>query len=47
VSQMLTLFTTPVVYVYMDRLRLFLRGGADEALPDTSAPGAPPPHPAH
>jgi len=47
VSQMLTLFTTPVVYVYMDRLRLFLRGGADEGLPDTSAPGAPPPHPAH
>jgi multidrug efflux pump len=47
VSQMLTLFTTPVVYVYMDRLRLFLRGGADEALPDTSTPGAPPPHPAH
>jgi len=24
VSQMLTLFTTPVVYLYMDRLRLFL-----------------------
>ena len=47
VSQMLTLFTTPVVYVYLDRLRLFLRGGADEALPETSAPGTPPPHPAH
>ncbi len=47
VSQMLTLFTTPVVYVYLDRLRLFLRGGADEALPQTSAPGTPPPHPAH
>jgi multidrug efflux pump len=28
VSQMLTLFTTPVVYIYMDRLRLWLRGGA-------------------
>lgn len=27
VSQMLTLFTTPVVYVYLDRLRLALRGG--------------------
>jgi multidrug efflux pump len=26
VSQMLTLFTTPVVYLYMDRLRLRLRG---------------------
>jgi multidrug efflux pump len=24
VSQMLTLFTTPVVYLYMDRLRLYL-----------------------
>ena len=47
VSQMLTLFTTPVVYVYLDRLRLFLQGGADAALPETSAPGAPPPHPAH
>src|SRR5947209_20169763 len=29
VSQALTLFTTPVVYVYLDRLRLFLRGGED------------------
>jgi AcrB/AcrD/AcrF family len=26
VSQFLTLFTTPVVYLYMDRLRLFLKG---------------------
>jgi hypothetical protein len=43
---MLTLFTTPVVYVYLDRLRLFLRGGADEKLPETSTPGMPPPHPA-
>ncbi|HUO15451.1 MAG TPA: multidrug efflux RND transporter permease subunit [Verrucomicrobiae bacterium] len=34
VSQMLTLFTTPVVYVYLDRLRLALRGGADEVLPE-------------
>jgi len=25
-SQMLTLFTTPVVYIYMDRLQTFLRG---------------------
>jgi multidrug efflux pump len=46
VSQMLTLFTTPVVYVYLDRLRLALRGGADESLPDTSA-GTPRPSPAH
>jgi len=36
VSQALTLFTTPVVYVYLDRLRLALRGGADHALPKTS-----------
>jgi hydrophobe/amphiphile efflux-1 (HAE1) family protein len=34
VSQALTLFTTPVVYVYLDRLRLALRGGEDEPLPD-------------
>jgi len=38
VSQMLTLFTTPVVYVYLDRLRLWLRGGADKALPEAGAP---------
>ncbi len=35
VSQALTLFTTPVVYVYLDRLRLALRGGEDEPLPET------------
>ncbi|MGO9087050.1 MAG: multidrug efflux RND transporter permease subunit [Terriglobales bacterium] len=44
VSQMLTLFTTPVVYVYLDRLRLALRGGEDHALPET---GSPHPSPAH
>jgi multidrug efflux pump len=43
VSQMLTLFTTPVVYVYLDRLRLALRGGEDKALPDTSVPITPSP----
>src|ERR1700740_1610796 len=32
VSQMLTLFTTPVVYVYLDRLRLALRGREDTSL---------------
>jgi len=47
VSQMLTLFTTPVVYVYLDRLRLFLRGGEAQALPATSSTGAPRPSPAH
>ncbi len=47
VSQALTLFTTPVVYIYLDRLRLALRGGHDEALPDTSSPATPRPSPAH
>jgi len=47
VSQMLTLFTTPVVYVYLDRLRLFLRGGEAKSLPETSSPGTPRPSPAH
>jgi multidrug efflux pump len=47
VSQALTLFTTPVVYVYLDRLRLFLRGGEDRALPETSAVGTPRTSPAH
>jgi multidrug efflux pump len=47
VSQALTLFTTPVVYVYLDRLRLALRGGEDHALPDTSSPRTPRPSPAH
>ena len=41
VSQMLTLFTTPVVYVYLDRLRLALRRGADHALPNTTARPSP------
>jgi multidrug efflux pump len=43
VSQMLTLFTTPVVYVYLDRLRLALRGGS-ESLPSTSQPSPTPAH---
>jgi multidrug efflux pump subunit AcrB len=48
VSQALTLFTTPVVYVYLDRLRLALRGGEpDKALPETSPQGTPRPSPAH
>ncbi|HET6180814.1 MAG TPA: multidrug efflux RND transporter permease subunit [Candidatus Sulfotelmatobacter sp.] len=47
VSQMLTLFTTPVVYVYLDRLRLALRGGEDTALPQTSPTSGPRPSPAH
>src|ERR1700684_2080912 len=36
VSQALTLFTTPVVYVYLDRLRLFLRGGEGASLAEGS-----------
>jgi len=47
VSQMLTLFTTPVVYVYLDRLRLALRGGEDKVVTGTSPHGAPRPSPAH
>jgi hydrophobe/amphiphile efflux-1 (HAE1) family protein len=47
VSQALTLFTTPVVYVYLDRLRLSLRGGEDHALPETSTPVGPRPTLAH
>jgi multidrug efflux pump len=45
-SQALTLFTTPVVYVYLDRFRLWLRGGETKSLlPEP--PGAPRPSPAH
>jgi multidrug efflux pump len=47
VSQLLTLFTTPVVYVYMDRLRLALGGGEESARPQPSTHGAPQPSPAH
>jgi len=47
VSQALTLFTTPVVYVYLDRLRLALRGGEDNPMPTISSPGSPKPSPAH
>jgi multidrug efflux pump len=47
VSQALTLFTTPVVYVYLDRLRMALRrGGEDSPLAESSS-GAPSPSPAH
>jgi multidrug efflux pump len=41
VSQALTLFTTPVVYVYLDRLRLAILGGEDHALPTTAPPISP------
>src|SRR4029077_8499717 len=32
-SQMLTLYTTPVVYVYLDRLRLWLSGESSNTMP--------------
>jgi len=38
VSQALTLFTTPVIYIYLDRLRLFLRGRVDLVLPGAASP---------
>jgi len=47
VSQMLTLFTTPVVYVYLDRLRLALRGGEEATPPAASSPITPHPSLAH
>jgi multidrug efflux pump len=47
VSQLLTLFTTPVVYVYMDRLRLALGGGEENVRPEPSAHGTARPSPAH
>jgi multidrug efflux pump len=46
VSQALTLFTTPVVYVYLDRFRLWLRGGETKPLLADST-GVPRPSPAH
>ncbi|MGC1223068.1 MAG: efflux RND transporter permease subunit, partial [Candidatus Sulfotelmatobacter sp.] len=46
VSQALTLFTTPVVYVYLDRFRLALRGGEPKPLMRESS-GAPTPSPVH
>jgi multidrug efflux pump len=47
VSQLLTLFTTPVVYVYMDRLRLALGGGEEKARPAASPHSTARPSPAH
>jgi multidrug efflux pump len=35
-SQMLTLFTTPVVYLYMDRLQTWLRGSSRAAAPHSA-----------
>jgi hydrophobic/amphiphilic exporter-1 (mainly G- bacteria), HAE1 family len=33
VSQALTLFTTPVVYIYLDKLQTWLRGGHAAPVP--------------
>ncbi len=38
-SQLLTLFTTPVVYVYLDRLSLAMRGGGRERVGQSILPG--------
>jgi len=46
VSQALTLFTTPVVYVYLDRFRLWVRGGEPKPLLQEPS-GTPTPSPAH
>jgi multidrug efflux pump len=37
-SQMLTLFTTPVVYIYMDRLQSWIRGTRSHATAPAAAP---------
>ena len=47
VSQALTLFTTPVVYVYLDRVRIALGGNREEAAPRNPSPGTATPSPAH
>ena len=39
-SQLLTLFTTPVVYLYMDRLRLRALGRTHDSLPSTAEEAA-------
>jgi multidrug efflux pump len=50
VSQMLTLYTTPVIYLYLDRFRAWISGGKRlrrlDVLPEprTPAPHAPSPH---
>ncbi len=41
VSQLLTLFTTPVVYLYLDRVNAWLSGGARERAPVAEAEAVP------
>jgi multidrug efflux pump subunit AcrB len=37
-SQLLTLYTTPVVYLYLDRLQLWLQGGKKIAVVEEAVP---------
>ena len=41
VSQVLTLYTTPVVYLYLDRFRLWSSRGFRRTFPGTNVTGAP------
>jgi multidrug efflux pump len=38
VSQVLTLYTTPVIYLYLDRFRLWCQGLWRRSAPDLAAP---------
>ena len=40
VSQVLTLYTTPVVYLYLDRFRLFTKRKWNRTFPGLAAPEA-------
>jgi len=42
VSQVLTLFTTPVIYLAFDRLARRLRRSPDDAMPDAARSGSAP-----
>jgi multidrug efflux pump len=44
VSQMLTLYTTPVVYLYLDRFRAWVSGGKRMSRLDTAPSASPSPH---
>ena len=44
-SQVLTLFTTPVIYLYMERMAAWFRRGRAPEHPPTTAPAQPAPQP--